>query len=429
MLGGGRGVAVAPPLSFGHFPRAAGETRPHVRAGRPRGIAATRRGRAPFVLRTFPPRAGATRPVRVGHTPAFASLRVPFRPAKGDSGRPRGIAATRWGRAHFVLLPRRSRSYSAWHISPAERRQPGPTSAPGDHEGSPLGVRGVIALPPLRPGHTPVFMCRSLGLRVPFRWAKGDGGAAMRVRRYEVGSRPLCPSDISPASGGNPARPRRAYPCVHVSVSWAPRPLSLGERGRWAAMRVRRYEVGSRPLCPSDISPAERGQPGLFGHFPRERGKPVRAGHTPAFASLRVPFRWAKGDGGVATRDCRYEVGSRPLCPSDISPASGGNPAPRPPRVATRDCRYETVGKSLSLSKGPQYPSPFQGGIRGGRRASGCSNADFIPTTVTTLGESLSQAAQRRCRLRSSRRCPNHRRGPIRTRSDHHLATTQKNCL
>ncbi len=33
-------------------------------------------------------------------------------------------------------------------------------------------------LPPVRPGHTPAFMCRSLGLRVPFRGAKGDGGIA-----------------------------------------------------------------------------------------------------------------------------------------------------------------------------------------------------------------------------------------------------------
>ena len=26
---------------------------------------------------------------------------------------------------------------------------------------------------------------------------------------------------------------------------------------------------------------------------------PLRPGHTPAFASLRVPFRFSKGDGGV----------------------------------------------------------------------------------------------------------------------------------
>ncbi len=28
------------------------------------------------------------------------------------------------------------------------------------------------------------------------------------------------------------ARPPRAYPCVPVSVSWAPRPISLSERGQ-----------------------------------------------------------------------------------------------------------------------------------------------------------------------------------------------------
>ncbi len=54
--GGRQRCGVAPPLSFGHFPRAAGETRP---------------GTAP------------------GHTPAFLcrslGLRVPFRGAKGDS--------------------------------------------------------------------------------------------------------------------------------------------------------------------------------------------------------------------------------------------------------------------------------------------------------------------------------------------------------
>ncbi len=36
--------------------------------------------RAPFVLRTFPPRRGGNLDGgRPGHTPAFASLRVPFR--------------------------------------------------------------------------------------------------------------------------------------------------------------------------------------------------------------------------------------------------------------------------------------------------------------------------------------------------------------
>ncbi len=56
-----------------------------------------------------------------------------------------------------------------------------------------------------------------------------------------VGSRRLCPSDNSPVIGGKPNRlgfamdsrsggnlAGRAYPCVR----FAPRPLSLGERGR-----------------------------------------------------------------------------------------------------------------------------------------------------------------------------------------------------
>ena len=30
------------------------------------------------------------------------------------------------------------------------------------------------------PGHTPAFLCRSLGIRVPFRPAKGDGGDGLR---------------------------------------------------------------------------------------------------------------------------------------------------------------------------------------------------------------------------------------------------------
>ncbi len=35
-------------------------------------------------------------------------------------------------------------------------------------------LRGAFSL--LRvPGHTPAFLCRSLGIRVPFRAAKGDG--------------------------------------------------------------------------------------------------------------------------------------------------------------------------------------------------------------------------------------------------------------
>ena len=65
-----------PPLSFGHFPHEWGETSPHarsraspaisvvVRLGLARvpdcGLLRFAKGRAPFVLRTFPPRAGET---------------------------------------------------------------------------------------------------------------------------------------------------------------------------------------------------------------------------------------------------------------------------------------------------------------------------------------------------------------------------------
>ena len=44
--------------------------------------------RAPFVLRTFPPRNGGN-PAALSpeHTPVFALLRVPFRCAKGDCER------------------------------------------------------------------------------------------------------------------------------------------------------------------------------------------------------------------------------------------------------------------------------------------------------------------------------------------------------
>ncbi len=65
----------------------------------------------------------------------------------------------------------------------------------GAHKGSPLRVvvrvRTGVSAPPLSFGHFP----------------RGAGETRPRVRP-------------------------RAYPCVLVSVSWAPRPLSLGERGR-----------------------------------------------------------------------------------------------------------------------------------------------------------------------------------------------------
>ena len=56
-----------------------------------------------------------------------------------------------------------------------------------------------------------------------------------------------------------------------------------------------------RSVCPSAGSwPWLFCAPPLsFGHFLREPGgtlQPLRPGHTPAFASLRVPFRCAKGD-------------------------------------------------------------------------------------------------------------------------------------
>ena len=103
-------------------------------------------------------------------------------------------------------------------------------------------------------------------LRVPLRCAKGTFAQPTSFRRKPaargterpsrgavgdaVHSRPLCPSDISPAERGKPGRPApgdhegsplrvlvpphpdapppRAYPCVR----FGPRPLSLSERGR-----------------------------------------------------------------------------------------------------------------------------------------------------------------------------------------------------
>ncbi len=104
---------------------------------------------------------------------------------------------------------------------------------------------------------------------------------------------------------------------------WAPFPLTLalshgGERGLlvvvWCCCidkgcgglvgggRFETCAYGSRckrgcrllrSVCPSAGSwPWLFCAPPLsFGHFPRGAGEPGRPGHTPAFASLRVPFR------------------------------------------------------------------------------------------------------------------------------------------
>ena len=70
--------------------------------------------------------------------------------------------------------------------------------------------------------------------------------------------------------GNSAGRVARAYPCVR----FAPRPLSLSERGRWAG------HAGS--VRTPFNSPSERGR--------GERGRGV----VDRFS--RVPFRWAKGD-------------------------------------------------------------------------------------------------------------------------------------
>ncbi len=44
---------------------------------------------------------------------------------------------------------------------------------------------------PAAPGHTPAFLCRSLGLRVPFRPAKGDGGSIVSAFLRGEGKRRL----------------------------------------------------------------------------------------------------------------------------------------------------------------------------------------------------------------------------------------------
>ncbi len=73
------------------------------------------------------------------------------------------------------------------------------------------------------------------------------------------------------------------------------------------------------PPCPSDISPAQRGKPfrpSAPGHFPRAAGE-TRATPPPPGIPLRscvgllgsrVPFRWAKGEGGSTDRRIWYKV-------------------------------------------------------------------------------------------------------------------------
>ena len=73
---------------------------------------------------------------------------------------------------------------------------------------------------------------------------------------------------------GGAALPRRASPANFASLVRVPLRFAKGRYVRW----------------PPPLS---------FGHFPRragESGPPFRPEHTPAFASLRVPFRSAKGD-------------------------------------------------------------------------------------------------------------------------------------
>ena len=48
------------------------------------------------------------------------------------------------------------------------------------------------------------------------------------------------------------------------------------------------------PLCPSDISPASGGNPAALS-MPFRAACPRCFGHPPAFASLRFPLRFAKG--------------------------------------------------------------------------------------------------------------------------------------
>ena len=112
-----------PPLSFGHFPRIAGAIFPPSRPGHPllslrsRVPFVSRKGRAghrlaptsrvshvrgapwaPFVLWTFPPQVGATRPFRrSGHPLLSLRSRVPFVSRKGRAGL-RPVATSRVSR-------------------------------------------------------------------------------------------------------------------------------------------------------------------------------------------------------------------------------------------------------------------------------------------------------------------------------------------
>ncbi len=154
-------------------------------------------------------------------------------------------------------------------ISPAERGQPGRPSPPGIplrslRSASPFAGRKGTVSPPRHSGakrQSAPFVGRKgrerseRGMRGAEGWRVGEVAArphptpraypahiaslvrapfVLRTFPPRSGGNPKhYPPDVCSVSGGNPAAPPRAYPCVR----FAPRPLSLGERGLWWALR------------------------------------------------------------------------------------------------------------------------------------------------------------------------------------------------
>ena len=81
-----------------------------------------------------------------------------------------------------------------------------------------------------------------------------------------------------------------------------PGPPHPGPLPRWGEGIVGSGLVGRSRFetCPYGFEVQARmssaAHPWSFGYFLGERWKRARPGHTPAFASLRVPFRFTKGD-------------------------------------------------------------------------------------------------------------------------------------
>ncbi len=138
----------------------------------------------------------------------------------------------------LVLLPRRSRSYSAWHISPHSGGNP-------DIPGRPQGVAPTR----VRPGHTPAISLRLLAspfvpkgdddrrvyMSAPTRWFVSgllpglpggrSGSQGLRSRKDRSSPRASAPAGTSApslsiaSSGCRKSRPRRGVRCCAERVA------------------------------------------------------------------------------------------------------------------------------------------------------------------------------------------------------------------